>query len=227
MKKINLKEKKLIIFDLDGTLIDSLPDLSSAINILLQEKGFQTFEAEEVKNWVGEGMSKLIERALQNAKAPQEELTPKKLYENLKRYKEIYHKNPVENTYVYPGVIELLEALEKENKKLCIITNKASEFIEPILIKLELKKYFHAYLGGDSLPQKKPNPEPLDYLIKQFNCTREETLMIGDSKNDILAAQNAHVESIAIKGGYNYGEAVELYNPDMVVNNMVELQKLL
>lgn len=107
-----------------------------------------------------------------------------------------------------------------------ICTNKPLDFIEPILDKLKIKQFFKYWIGENSLPLKKPNAAPLLYLVDTMNTTIEKSIMVGDSKNDILAAQNAKMENIGLSYGYNYNENIADYNPTLVVDQFSELQKL-
>lgn len=107
-----------------------------------------------------------------------------------------------------------------------ICTNKPFKFIEPILDALSIKQYFKLWVGADSLPKQKPDAMPLLHLAKTLNKDIEKSIMVGDSKNDILAAQNANMESIGVSYGYNYNEHISDYNPNWVVDKFAELQKL-
>jgi phosphoglycolate phosphatase len=116
-----------------------------------------------------------------------------------------------------------LKTLQENGFKMAIITNKPYQFIEPILEKLELLEYFEFYIGGDSLEQKKPEPEPLFYVCSKLGIEPSKSLMIGDSKNDILAARAAKIDSIAVSYGYNYGEDVKLSQPSHCVDNFEDI----
>jgi len=209
---------KLIIFDFDGTLIDSVPDLTASINYMYSKFNLKSVDEEIVANWLGDGAVKLIERALNyynlkyNKKA-------------LKIFKEHYSKNFAVNTKLYPYAKEILEYL-KEIYKLALITNKPFEFVNPILEKLNIK-YFDFILGGDSLKEKKPSPLPILHTCKKLNISPKETVIVGDSKNDIIAGKKAEVKTIAITHGYNFGEDIKKYNPDIIINSLKELKEIL
>jgi len=130
-------------------------------------------------------------------------------------------------TIVYPNVEKTLKSLKKFGFVLAIVTNKPFAFIEPILTNLNLDSYFEYYLGGDSLSLKKPNPEPLLHICKKLSLHVEQSVMVGDSKNDIIAAQRANMQSIAVSYGYNYGEDIAIYKPDIVVDDIYEIVEIL
>ena len=110
---------------------------------------------------------------------------------------------------------------------MAIITNKPFDFIEPILKQLELNNLFELCIGGDSLSEKKPSPLPLTFMCKKFKINARNTLMIGDSKNDILAAKAANIQSIAVSYGYNYGEDIRVYEPDLTIDNFGDILEVL
>jgi len=127
---------------------------------------------------------------------------------------------------MYPGVLETLKYLKNKDFKMVICTNKPFSFIEPILNKLAIKHFFNNWIGEDSLSEKKPSATPLLYLANDMNLIKEKCIMIGDSKNDILAAKNSGMESIGVSYGYNYNENISDYNPTLVVDKFSDLQQL-
>jgi len=214
---MQFKDKKLLLFDLDGTLIDSVPDLAASINFMLQQLGKKEFSENTIRNWVGNGAKILLQRALNEPNNTQA----------LEIFLTHYKNNLCNNTTLYPFVKQTLAKLYKRGFTLAIITNKPFEFIEPILQKLEIDSYFSLLLGANSLKNKKPHKEPLEYACKTLGFTKQETLMIGDSKNDILAAQEANLESIAVNYGYNYDEDIQKYNPTTIIENFEDILTLL
>ena len=203
---------RLLIFDLDGTLIDSVPDITDAINKTFDKLGIDKVSEKEVRNYLGNGARTLIERALKG----NSELLDKAL----KIFKNNYKNNVCNKTTLYPGVKETLKKLPH---KKAIVTNKPYEFVGEILKTLGIDEYFEMYIGGESLPEKKPSPMPLLYVCEKMGYSPDEAIMIGDSKNDILAAKNAGVKSIAVNYGYNYGEDVSIYKPDIIINDFKKL----
>lgn len=222
---MNYKYKELIIFDFDGTLIDSVPDLTLAVNKMLAHYDLTPLTLEEVTPFVGNGVKILVERALKHA-LPSEKITKELFEEALKIYSSAYRETLCVETYLYPGVLETLNYLHNKGYTMVICTNKPFEFIEPILNELSIKQFFKDWIGGDSLPDKKPDGAPLLYLADKMNIEAKRCIMIGDSKNDILAAQNASMESIGLSYGYNYNEHISEYNPTQVADNFAELQSL-
>ena len=222
---MNFKEKELIIFDFDGTLINSIPDLTLAVNKMLSHFKFEPLTVEQVTPFIGNGAKPLVRRSLEKSMANQD-VSDALLNEAFEIYFSAYKAVTCQDTFMYPGVLETLIDLDRKGYKMAICTNKPFGFIEPILDKLEIKKYFQIWIGEDSLPEKKPTATPLLYLVKELNTTIEKSIMVGDSKNDILAAQNAKMESIGVSYGYNYNEDISDYNPSIVVDNFADLQDL-
>ena len=222
---MNYKDKELIIFDLDGTLIDSIPDLTLAINNMLSHFDIKPLTIEEATPFVGNGAKKLVMRALEYALQP-EEISKELFEEAFPIFFSAYRNTLCVETYLYLGVKETLQYLDNKEYNMVICTNKPFEFIEPILEELSIKHFFKYWVGGDSLPKRKPDAAPLLHLANKMNKKVEKCVMIGDSKNDIFAAQNAGMQSIGVSYGYNYNEHISEYNPDKVVDKFEELQRL-
>ena len=216
-------EKELILFDLDGTLIDSAPDLARSVNYMLRSINHNEFSEEVIDSWVGNGAQTLVKRALSGSKTIDENIDNNLFDKSLSVFLEYYKNNLCVKTTPYPNVKTTLETLKNNGYKLAIITNKPFDFIEPILKQLELDSFFELSIGGDSLPEKKPSSLPLQYMCEKFKIKPRNTLMIGDSKNDILAAKAANIQSIAVSYGYNYGEDIRVYEPDLTVGNFADI----
>jgi len=214
--------KELLIFDLDGTLINSVPDLATSINFMLKSLNRDTFSEDEIHKWVGNGAVVLVKRALSGSREIKniDETLFNKAYEIFMNH---YKNNVCNKTILYPNVKETLKKLQ--DKKLAIVTNKPFKFVEPIIKKLEIDM-FDLYLGADSLDEKKPSAKPLLYVCEKFNINPKNAIMIGDSKNDIIAAKNAKIESIGVTWGYNYGESIEKYNPDFIVDKIEKIVEI-
>ncbi len=222
---MNFRDKKLLIFDFDGTLINSVPDLTLAINTMLTHYNLPAVPVEEVAPFIGNGARTLVKRALKHS-MKEATITDEFFEEAFQDYLKSYGEVPCEDTYLYPGVIETLQYLDNKEYKMVICTNKPFAFIKPILDHLEIKKYFKIWIGEDSLPETKPNAAPLLYLAKEMNLNKEHCVMIGDSKNDILAAHNADMQNIGLTYGYNYNEHIADYNPTIIVDDFAELQNI-
>ena len=224
---MKLTNKKVIIFDLDGTLIDSSPDLALAINHMLSTIKKETFSLNEIHHWVGNGAQTLVKRALSGSAQIASNIDEKEFEDALDIFLKFYAKNLAVQTITYPHVLSTLAKLKIHGYKLVIVTNKPFDFVEPILKALKLEEYFEFHLGGDSLKEKKPNPAPLLYVCEKLNVTVDECVMIGDSKNDILAAQACGMKSIGLTYGYNYGEHISTHNPDVYTSDFSEIAKIL
>ena len=224
MKFLN---KKVIIFDLDGTLIDSSPDLALAINHMLTRIGRETFSLDEIHHWVGNGAETLVKRALSGSAQIASNIDEEVFENALDVFLKFYAKNLAVETITYPHVLSTLSKLKKHGYKLAIVTNKPFDFVEPILKELKLKEYFEFHLGGDSLKERKPHPAPLLYVCEKLAVSPKECVMVGDSKNDILAAQACDMQSIGLTYGYNYGEPISSHNPDISFSDFADIGKVL
>lgn len=217
---------KVIIFDLDGTLIDSVPDLAHAVNTILKEVKKAPFETETIRGWVGNGSQMLVKRALCGDVEAKEVIDQAFLNHCVTLFSDAYQKNVCVHTTLYPNVMTLLKNLKQKGFILSIVTNKTYRFVEPILKQLKIDTYFDYYLGGDSLSEKKPSPMPLIEVCNRFDITAKEALMVGDSKNDILAANAAGMDSVAVTYGYNYGEEIISYSPTFIVEDIADIESL-
>lgn len=216
-----LQGKRLIAFDLDGTLIDSVPDLAVAVEHALGDVGLPAPGEERVRDWVGNGAHVLVERALTwaLADAPGQALTTT-AYEAFMRH---YGAAPNSLTRLYPGVPTTLHALHQSGYLLALITNKPARFIAPILHHFELQSLFTCCLGGDSLTEKKPSPLPLLHAARQLSVAPSESVMVGDSRHDIAAGRAAGFATVAVPYGYNHGEPIEHSQPDVLVSSLSAL----
>lgn len=222
---MDFKAKELIIFDFDGTLINSIPDLATAVNNMLTHYNLPDIEIDRIASFVGNGASMLVKRALSLAmqgKEPTEDLFAEAFAFYLSAYKAV----SCEKTFTYPGVVETLHYLDNKGYKMAICTNKPFDYIEPILDFLSIKPFFQRWIGEDSLPEKKPHAAPLLFLAKEMNTPLEKCVVVGDSKNDILAAHNAGMDSVGVTYGYNYDENIADYKPSIVLDHFSDLQKL-
>ena len=216
--------KRAIHFDLDGTLIDSVPDLALAVNDMLVKLHKSPFSETTIRGWVGNGSQMLVKRALLGTNEVDESaLDPSTFQEAHRIFLEAYAAHLCEATTPYPQVVETLQALKARGYRLSIITNKPAQFVAPILQHLGFEGLIDAYLGGDSLPQKKPHPMPLTHMCERMGVSVEESVMVGDSKNDILAANACGMQSIGVSYGYNYGEDICTYNPTVVVERFDQI----
>ena len=224
---MKLKDKKVIIFDLDGTLIDSAPDLALAVNHMLTSVDYANFDEATIDGWVGNGASILVQRALSGSRTIDENLDSDFVAKALDIFLKFYALNLCVRTRLYPNVRSTLELLKSKGYRLAIVTNKPFDFIEPILKILELIELFEYFIGGDSLVEKKPSPLPLLHVCERLNVSVEECVMVGDSNNDILAGNACGMETIGVTYGYNYSENIEVHNPSFVFDDFGEILTLL
>ena len=212
-------------FDLDGTLLDSVPDLTKAIQLTLAELNLPNQQLDSVRGWVGNGARVLVKRALSgNMKAE----VPSDLFERaypifLKHYAE--HLN--ENSVLYNGVEQTLQALKDADILLACITNKPEQFTLPLLKELGLLELFDKVVCGDTFQHRKPHPMPLLETAKFFNVSPGQAIMVGDSVNDIAAAQAAGFYSICVDYGYHGEDDVSELGADVVISHFSEINQLL
>lgn len=217
-------KKQLLIFDFDGTLIDSVPDLADAINDMLTTLGKDTYSIDAIRNWVGNGSRLLVERSLVgDINVAQGQLTEDEASYAESLFFEAYAKFSGRKTVAYPDVDSGLKQLKEAGFRLALVTNKPIRFVPKILQSFGWQMLFDEVLGGDSLSTKKPDPAPLLHVCKSLNVGAEQTVMIGDSKNDILAGQNANIDTLGLSYGYNYGQDIRDFNPTEAFNDFQSL----
>ncbi|MFT5878969.1 MAG: phosphoglycolate phosphatase [Moritella sp.] len=218
---------KLICFDLDGTLIDSVPDLAAGVNSMLSQLSRPNFSEDIVRGWVGNGVPILVQRALSGSVDVAAELTEAELNQGIEFFLRHYSVNLFSESKLYPNVVETLTALKAAGYKLAIITNKPITQTKPVLELAGISDFFDIVLGGDSLAEKKPHPLPLQHCQQQFNLSCDEVLMVGDSKNDIIAAKAAGFSSLGLTYGYNYGIPISESAPNFVADDIGDVLKIL
>ena len=217
-------KKELLIFDFDGTLIDSVPDLAQATNDMLTTLGKSTYPIDTIRNWVGNGSRMLVERALVGSvEVTEGQLSEEQADQAEKVFFDAYAKVSGNNTVAYPDVDEGLKKLKQAGFTLALVTNKPIRFVPKILESFGWSELFTEVLGGDSLPVKKPDPEPLRYVCRTLQVAPEHAVMIGDSKNDIFAGQNANIDTLGLSYGYNYGQDIRELNPTAAFDDFQSL----
>lgn len=214
-------DPQLLLLDLDGTLINSIPDLTQATDAMLQALGQSPAGVEQVTHWVGNGVDALVRRALAKGdEALAQQLTAEELQRARVHFDAAYLQALTQATGAYPGVEAWLAATAGIPKVL--ITNKARMFTEPLLRALNWLPHFQQVLCGDDFAEKKPSPLPLLHACEAQQIPPHSALMIGDSNNDIRAAQAANMASVAVTYGYNYGQSIALSKPTWTVDNLLE-----
>ncbi|MCL1623236.1 phosphoglycolate phosphatase [Moraxella sp. Tifton1] len=212
-----LTKKSLIIFDLDGTLIDSLPDLATAVNATLTTLNAPNASTNDIRNWVGNGSQALIKRALAWANLSADMLDEAHaIFLN-------HYANTHDDTRQYPGVTAGLEQLLKQGFLLALCTNKPTQFLPDIIQRMGWEDKFACILGGDSLPVKKPSGMPLLHICQTLDMDVAHTVMVGDSQNDVMAGKNAGMTTLGLTYGYNYGKHISQSNPDAVFDDFESL----
>ena len=209
------------MIDVDGTLVDSVPDLAYCIDEMMQELDLQKLGEAKVRHWVGNGIPKLVERALTG------ELEGRPIKEVFDIaypiFLDLYEDNAAERSYLYDGVREGLDYLKSQGYQLGCVTNKSEQFTHPLLKVLGIFNDFKIIISGDTLVKRKPDPMPLLYCAEHFNLKPEECLMLGDSVSDVKAARAAGFDIICMSYGYNHGNDIADENPDLVIDSMSQL----
>lgn len=220
-----LTKPSMVLIDVDGTLVDSVPDLSFCVDEMMLALGRETHGEDKVRDWVGNGVERLVRRALvgQLEGEPDEE----SFNRAYPIFLELYAANTCKRSVLYPGVSEGLAYLQSAGYKLGCVTNKAEQFTLPILEQLGIYQAFGVVVSGDSLPVKKPDPMPLLHAAEKLGVSAEDSLMLGDSQSDVKAARAAGFQIICMSYGYNHGEDIRRYNPDLVIDSMAELKGIL
>lgn len=203
---------KLIIFDLDGTLVDSIVDITNALNESVRELGIPPFSIGAVREMVGSGVSSLVERALGDERRHLKETTVQRLVD-------YYAAHTVDDTRVYPGVRDVLEQLSRFKR--CVLTNKRQSLAIKTLEGLNLTHSIDEILGSANGYKKKPSPEPVNALLARFNVHPEEAVIVGDSEVDIRAGKSAGVHTIAVTWGYR--ERAFLIDADTIIDTIEAL----
>jgi len=210
---------KAILFDLDGTLVDSVPDLAGALNALLEEEGLAAIPEEEVRGMVGNGVEKLVERGFA---AHGREVAGDELASMTKLFMSLYEPRATLRTRLYAGVAATLQSLRSEGVSLAVLTNKPSEPTRLILEGLRVADCFRTVVAGDSGLPKKPDPAVIHAALEALGASAEEALMVGDSPADVGAARAAGIPVIVVSYGYTKVPAEEL-GADHVVDSLTEI----
>lgn len=216
---------KAVVVDLDGTLLDTAPDLAAAANRMLADLGRPPVATEVLKTYIGNGVSRLVKRVLTGDM--EAEPDPELFDRALRLYQRHYGEHVADESRPFPGVREGLDAMKAAGFHLACITNKAEQFTVPLLLATHLHGYFELILSGDTLPKKKPDPLPLLHACEHFRIAPRELLLIGDSLNDAQAARAAGCHVFVVPYGYNRGRPVAELDVDAVVPSLLEASKLI
>jgi len=216
---------RAVAFDLDGTLLHTLPDIATASDRMLRELGRAEAGEARVRGYIGNGIPRLVKRLLTGELQgePQPELFEQALQSFMRHYRNTFLVSP----RPYPGVVEGLDGMRAAGLRLACVTNKARAFTEPMLEATGLAAYFQLVLSGDSLPSKKPDPGPLLHLAQHFAIAPGDLLMVGDSDNDARAARAAGCPVVCVPYGYRGETALRDLDCDAIVDDLVQAQRLI
>ena len=208
---------KAVLLDLDGTMLDTVGDISTAANMMRASLGFAPLDAALIRTYVGKGIANLVAKSLKDAVG---EVGPTALKVAVANFERQYEKCFGDTSAPFPGVVDGLNALKEKGLRLGCVTNKAEKFTLPLLAKTGLADYFEITLSGDSLAEKKPHPLPLKHAAGFFGCSMAEMLMIGDSVNDAEAARAAGCPVFIVPYGYNEGQELRGLDCDAFIDDV-------
>lgn len=214
-----------LFFDLDGTLVDSVPDLTVAVNVMLRQLDLPARDQARVRTWVGNGMNNLIHRALTDDMAGRADPA---LFARAKTlYRAAYAEHLSVHSSLYPGARSGLGELRAAGWPMACVTNKPAEFARPLLDRLGIGSFFATVVGGECIAQPKPAPDALLLCAERLGVPIDRGLMVGDSLNDVGAARNAGCPVVCVPYGYNHGRDIREAEPDAVIGSIAELPALL
>ena len=210
----------LVAFDLDGTLVDSVPDIAFAVDRTLEGLDLPPLGHEQVRGLVGDGVTRLLKRALTADRNGNPDT--KQLGRAMALFRRAYSEHLCVDSRLYPGALDMLKALQGRCRLACI-TNKSAVFTDPLLVALGIDRYFDLTVSGDTLPALKPDPRPLTYAAERFGLAPRGCCMVGDSRNDVLAAKAAGFRAVALSYGYRQREDLMALKPDAQFDSLPEL----
>ena len=212
----------MILIDVDGTLVDSVPDLAFCVDEMMRHLGREPWGEARVRDWVGNGVERLVRRALiGQLNGEPDEAEFDRAYPV---FLDLYADNTSKRSLLYPGVLEGLDYLKLAGYALGCVTNKAEQFTLPLLKDLGIYEYFSIVICGDTLEQKKPHPAPLLHAAEFFKVSPEQSLMVGDSISDVKAARAAGFQIACLPYGYNHGEDIRVAEPDVIIETLAHLR---
>ena len=216
---------KAVTVDLDGTLLDTVPDIAAAANMMLGELGRPPLDDDLIRTFVGKGIPRLVQRTLSGH--VDGEVEPLVMARGLAIFERCYKETNGKHTTVYPGVMEGLEKFREARFPLACVTNKSGRFTLPLLDMVGMTPYFEHVVAGDTVARKKPDPAPLLHACESLGVAPFEMLMIGDSLNDAAAARAAGCPVFCVSYGYNEGRDVRELDTDAIVASLVEAAALI
>jgi phosphoglycolate phosphatase len=223
-RPVDFEQIGLVLFDLDGTLVDSVPDLAWCGNEMLRRLDMPQRDEAAARTWVGNGVERFVKRFLSgemNAE-PDADLFRR----GLDLFEQLYAENVSGRSKLYPGVIETLQRLAGLDLHLACVTNKPEPFTSDLIAAMGLDQYFELVVAGDTTARKKPDPMPLHYAADYFGLDYSKCMMVGDSSNDVSAARAAGFAIVCVPYGYNHGIGISESSPDLIVDNLKELAEM-
>jgi phosphoglycolate phosphatase len=214
-----MKTTELMIFDLDGTLVDSKDDLTAAVNFIRRKYTLSDINSAEVASYLGNGIRRLIDSVLPN------ELSKEDKQNAFLIFNEYYSEHLLDTTYVYSGIFDMLNALPGIKK--AVLSNKTEVYTKKIIEKLGLAEYFIKICGGDTFPEKKPSCLPINSIIKELKVKKDHTVMVGDGINDILCGKSAGISTIAVLYGYSARAKIEANSPSFIASQPSDILNFL
>lgn len=223
-KDFDFTRIRLLLFDLDGTLVDSVRDLAWCGNEMLRCLDMPLRDPEAARSWVGNGVERFVKRVLTGAMhaEPDADL----FCAGLEIFNRLYAEQVSQRSEVYDGVFEGLRYLAGLDLHLACVTNKPEPFTSRLIAAMGLDSFFELVVAGDTTARKKPDPMPLHYAADHFALRSDQCLMVGDSSNDVKAARAAGFTIVCVPYGYNHGVSIRDSNPDLVVETIEELAKM-
>lgn len=215
---IDFSRIRLVLCDLDGTLVDSVPDLAWSANAMLRELGLPEHDPQAARAWVGNGVERFVKRALTGDMDAEPEAGL--LASGLELFESFYAGHLSRHSRVYPGVEEALRRMAATDLHLACVTNKPEPFTSRLIAALGLRSFFGLVVAGDTTARRKPDPMPLQYAADHFSLGSAECLMVGDSSNDVVAARAAGFAVACVPYGYNHGADIRDAAPDLVVDDL-------
>ncbi len=215
---------RLIAFDLDGTLLDSVPDLAVGLDKALRAFSMTGASVDQVKEWIGNGADVLVARGMSQSLTPAADIDQVLHAKVREKFDAEYEATGHTGSTLYADVKATLQHLHDSGFTIALVTNKPSQFVPHVLAQQGIDHFFSDVIGGDTFPEKKPNPMALNWLLEKHQLSPEQLLMVGDSKNDVLAAKNAGCPVVGLTYGYNHGEPIAISEPNIVLEHFSQLR---
>ena len=212
-----------LLFDLDGTLIDSRSDLARSVNLTLADLGRRPLDEVEIAAFVGDGVWVLIRRCLKATDPEHQEIGPELHQKALSLLRKHYSEQMLVQTRLYPNVMETMSRFDR--KKIALVTSKESDFARQLLDHFGLLPYFNCIIGGDTLPERKPDPKPVLQAISKLSGSARRSVMVGDSENDVIAGKAACARTCAVTYGFRTREQLLDTSPDVLLDRFDHLQQ--